>query len=148
MTRRAQRIVDAVAARACGSEQGFAAPWSGTFHSIANRLLRQYARRLGLDPDFTVLDRGDAADLMDVVRHELGFSRTDKRFPAQGHLPCDLFAPREYASDRSKTRWSEQFPWCLDWDSELTGLYREYVGAQAGASRCSTTTTCCSTGTS
>jgi len=55
--------------------------WSGTFHSVGNRILRLYAKHLGLDPQFTVLDRADAADLMDVVRHELGFSSKDKRFP-------------------------------------------------------------------
>src|SRR5271169_1477560 len=48
--------------------------WSGTFHSVGNRILRLYAKHLGLDPNYTVLDRADAADLMDVVRHELGFS--------------------------------------------------------------------------
>src|SRR6202795_2763467 len=55
--------------------------WSGTFHAVGNRILRLYAKHLGLDPSFTVLDRADAADLMDVVRHELGFSGKDKRFP-------------------------------------------------------------------
>jgi len=55
--------------------------WSGTFHSIANRLLRQYAHNLDLDPGFSVLDRGDAADLMDVVRHEQDLSRKSRRFP-------------------------------------------------------------------
>src|SRR6056297_2779041 len=34
--------------------------WSGTFHSVANRLLRHYAGNVGLDPAFSVLDRGDA----------------------------------------------------------------------------------------
>ena len=42
--------------------------WSGTFHSIANRLLRLHANAVGLDPSFTVLDRSDAADLLNVVR--------------------------------------------------------------------------------
>ena len=46
----------------------------GTFHSVGNRILRLYAKHLGLDPNFTVLDRADAADIMDVVRHELGYS--------------------------------------------------------------------------
>ena len=55
--------------------------WSGTFHSVANRILRLYAKHLGLLPNFTVLDRADAADLMDIVRHELGFSQKEKRFP-------------------------------------------------------------------
>src|SRR5664280_2394486 len=31
--------------------------WGGTFHSIANRLLRRHAERLGYRPDFTILDR-------------------------------------------------------------------------------------------
>src|SRR5271168_4959825 len=48
--------------------------WSGTFHSVGNRILRLFARHLGLNPNFTVLDRTDAADVMDVIRHELGFS--------------------------------------------------------------------------
>src|SRR6188768_3130274 len=48
--------------------------WAGTFHSIGNRLLRHYAKHVGLDPSFTVLDRGDSADLVDTVRTELGYS--------------------------------------------------------------------------
>src|ERR1700736_3639323 len=44
--------------------------WGGTFHAIANRLLRLYGRPLGLSPDFTVLDQGDMADLMDLIRGE------------------------------------------------------------------------------
>src|SRR5690348_11208451 len=39
--------------------------WAGTFHSIGNRLLRHYARHLKLDPQFSVLDRSDAADVLD-----------------------------------------------------------------------------------
>jgi len=56
--------------------------WGGTFHSVANRLLRLHARRLGLDPTFTLLDEGDAAELMALVRHDAGHSRADgRRFP-------------------------------------------------------------------
>ena len=55
--------------------------WSGTFHAIGNRLLREYAGSLGLDVNFSVLDRGDSADLVDIVRHDLGFARKAKRFP-------------------------------------------------------------------
>src|SRR5262245_12752256 len=45
--------------------------WGGTFHAVANRLLRLYGRPLGLPPDFTVLDQADMADLMDLIRGEL-----------------------------------------------------------------------------
>jgi len=44
--------------------------WGGTFHSVANRLLRIYCKAIGLEESFTVLDQGDAEDLMDVARHE------------------------------------------------------------------------------
>ena len=64
MTRRAQRIVGEMAAGP------MRLPWSGTFHSVANRLIRRHCACLGLGPNFSVLDRGDAADLMDLVRHE------------------------------------------------------------------------------
>src|SRR3954471_9507336 len=67
MTRRAQRIVATVLGeRAKADDRNAAAelavklPWSGTFHSIANRLIRQHAARVGLDVNFSVLDRGDA----------------------------------------------------------------------------------------
>src|SRR5215470_1751856 len=56
-------------------------PWSGTFHAIGARLLREYATQIGLKPSFTILDRSDAADLMDLVRHDLGQSRKASRFP-------------------------------------------------------------------
>src|SRR3970282_2082201 len=65
----------------CEPHKAVRLPWSGTFHSVANRLIRKHCQRVGLEPSFSVLDRGDAADLMDVVRHELGLSKTEKRFP-------------------------------------------------------------------
>ena len=57
--------------------------WTGTFHSLGNRLLRHYAPQLGLDPNFTVIDRSDSADLMDQLRTELGFAGKEQRFPAR-----------------------------------------------------------------
>ena len=55
--------------------------WSGTFHSVGNRILRLFATQLGLDPGFTVLSRAEAADFMGLIHHDLGFSGKDKRFP-------------------------------------------------------------------
>src|SRR3979490_1375016 len=48
--------------------------WTGTFHSIGNRLLRHYAPHLQLDPRFSVIDRADAAALLDSLRQELGLA--------------------------------------------------------------------------
>jgi DNA helicase-2/ATP-dependent DNA helicase PcrA len=82
MTRRAQRIL-ARALENAGTNS-FGDPktvWSGTFHSIGNRLLRLQAHAIGLDPSFTVLDRSDAADLMNLVRNDLGLAKKRSRFP-------------------------------------------------------------------
>src|SRR5205823_793784 len=82
MTRRAQQILIASQrGRAAGGAEGARLPWSGTFHSIGNRLLRRHAATLSLDPAFTVLDRADSADLIDLVRSDLGLARTRSRFP-------------------------------------------------------------------
>jgi DNA helicase II / ATP-dependent DNA helicase PcrA len=55
--------------------------WAGTFHGIGARLLGDYAGQIGLDPSFTIHDREDSADLMNLVRHELGLSKAKSRFP-------------------------------------------------------------------
>jgi len=129
MIRRAQSIVTEVM-----SERGKAGDrsvvsrliWSGTFHSVGNRILRLYAKHLGLDPSFTVLDRSDSADLMDVVRHELGFSAKEKRFPRKD-VCLAVYSYRVNTRLSLKQTLEEQYPWCRDWESDLTRLYREYV---------------------
>ena len=70
MTRRVDNIVrQALGGQGAPALPAGVLPWSGTFHSVANRLLRRFAANLGLDPGFSLLDRGDSADLIDVVRH-------------------------------------------------------------------------------
>src|SRR5207249_190604 len=80
MTSRVERI-----AAGALSAKGRAAPgaiaWSGTFHAIGARLLRAHAAEIGLSPSFTILDREDAADLLDLARHDLGLSMRKTRFP-------------------------------------------------------------------
>jgi len=76
MIRRVKRLTT----KAMGTQQ-LDLPWSGTFHAIGARLLREFANQIGLKPSFTILDRSDAADLMDLVRHELGYSTKKSRFP-------------------------------------------------------------------
>lgn len=83
MVRRVQRVAARVSpAHGRLASGGFA--WAGTFHSVGARLLREFAWRIGLDPAFTIHDREDSADLMNLVRHELGLSAKGKRFPLKG----------------------------------------------------------------
>ena len=63
----------------------------GTFHSVANVLLRRYGRTIGLEPGFTILDRGDSEDLVNLVRVQTGLTETGKRFPRKKTI-ADLFS--------------------------------------------------------
>ncbi len=100
--------------------------WSGTFHSVGNRILRLYAKHLGLDTAFTVLDRSDSADIMDVVRHDLGYSHKEKRFPRKD-VCLAIYSYRVNTKLSLKQTLEEQFPWCQEWEADLSKLYREYV---------------------
>src|ERR1700730_12419605 len=100
-------------------------PWAGTFHAIGARILREYATRIGLNPSFTILDRSDAADLMDVVRHDLGLSKKESRFPRKDTcLAIYSFAINSGASIKTTLR--DQFPWCTEWKRDLKKLLAEY----------------------
>ena len=55
--------------------------FESTFHAVASRLLRIHSRDLGMEPDFTIMDRGDSEDLMHLCRTELGLGRGSARFP-------------------------------------------------------------------
>jgi DNA helicase-2/ATP-dependent DNA helicase PcrA len=100
--------------------------WSGTFHSVGSRILRLFAKQLGLEPNFSVLDRSDAADLLDVIRHELKLSSKEKRFPRKDTCLA-VYSYRVNTRLSLKQTIEEQFPWCREWEEDLTKLYREYV---------------------
>jgi DNA helicase-2/ATP-dependent DNA helicase PcrA len=100
--------------------------WAGTFHSIGNRLLRHYAKHLKLDPQFTVVDRGDSADLMDSVRSELGFAAKEQRFPKK-ETCLQIYSYRVNTQKPLKDTLEQQYPWCVQWEADLTKLYRAYV---------------------
>lgn len=125
MLRRARAIVRQ-ALRLSEQSNAVRFSWSGTFHSVANRLLRHYAGNVGLDPSFSVLDRGDGADLMDLVRHELGLSAKAKRFPKKD--TCLAIYSRCVNTQRPLPDClAEAYPWCGDWEAELRELFRRYV---------------------
>ncbi|QLE86573.1 ATP-dependent helicase [Shewanella sp. Scap07] len=105
-------------------------PWMGTFHSIAVRLLREYALSIGLERDFTVMDRNDAADMLDIIRHELGFSHTDKRFPKKKTC-LEIYSRCVNAQQPLDEVVDSHFPHCSDWHDELKQLFGAYAHAKA-----------------
>ncbi len=125
MERRAGQVLSR-SLGAGASQQPPVLPWSGTFHSIGARLLREYAERIGLNPSFTIHDRGDSEDLLAIVRHELGLSATKSRFP--GKATCVAIYSRAINSGAALSDvLSASFPWCAHWEAELTKLFAAYA---------------------
>jgi DNA helicase-2/ATP-dependent DNA helicase PcrA len=106
-----------------------ALPWAGTFHAIGARLLRECATRIGLSESFTIHDRGDSEDLMGMLRHELGLSSTESRFPLKGTC-LSIYSRVVNSQAPLDTLLQEVFPWCAQWEGELKRLFRAYVEAK------------------
>jgi DNA helicase-2/ATP-dependent DNA helicase PcrA len=85
--------------------------WGGTFHAVANRLLRIYAGALGMSADFTVVDQADAGDMMNLIRNEKGLARLDKRFPRKETL-VRIYSRTVNAGDKLSGVLERYFPWC------------------------------------
>jgi DNA helicase-2/ATP-dependent DNA helicase PcrA len=128
MTRRVEHIVGSTLGAVIGADARRLS-WAGTFHAIGARLLREYASHIGLDAAFSIHDREDAADLMNLVRHELDLSTKETRFPRKETClsiysrVINTEAPLEDVLD-------EVFPWCRDWATELRELFSAYVEAK------------------
>ena len=100
--------------------------WGGTFHSIANRLLRIYAKPAGISPYFTVMDQADSEDLINLIRHEMGLHSCKKRFPRK--RTCLAVYSRRVNGDESLSDVIDtHFPWCKEWKKELKTLFQRYV---------------------
>lgn len=128
MTRRVQRISRQVLGESAAIMTD-ALAWAGTFHGIGARLLRMYAEQIGLAIDFTIHDREDSADLMNLVRHDLGFSKMESRFPTKS--TCLAIYSRVVNSESAvldvlKT----SYPWAINWEKQLKELFAGYVEAK------------------
>ena len=119
MTRRAERIVGKKAR----------VSWAGTFHSVANRLLRLHAGAVNLAPSFTILDRSDSADLVNVVRQELGFAKLPARFPKKDTCLA-IYSHVVNTRGTIETTLKHTFPAYTDWAEQLKTLFRGYVEAK------------------
>jgi DNA helicase-2/ATP-dependent DNA helicase PcrA len=130
-TRRAAVEMIRRAARLAGRQRDLDGPlpWAGTFHAVANRLLRQHAQVVGLDPSFTLLDREDSADLIDAVRAETGLAQQQRRFPRKG-TALAIYSRVVNTQSSLRACLEHTFPWCLEWEESLRGLFAGYVEAK------------------
>ena len=126
------RRVESICAKVLGSKAGVvteALGWAGTFHAIGARLLREYAEQLGLQPNFTIHDRDDSADLLNLYRHQLGFSQTESRFPTKGTCLA-IYSRAVNAEMPLEAVLQAHFPWCAGWEPQLRELFAAYVEAK------------------
>jgi DNA helicase-2/ATP-dependent DNA helicase PcrA len=128
MTKRVERIARKVLGENAAVMTD-ALTWAGTFHGIGARLLRDYADQIGLDPAFTIHDREDSADLINLIRHEKGFSKTKERFPTKGTCLA-IYSRCVNAETSIEQVLGSSFPWCSGWAAELKELFAAYVEAK------------------
>jgi DNA helicase II / ATP-dependent DNA helicase PcrA len=126
------RRVESIGAKMLGAKATImteALIWTGTFHAIGVRLIREYAEQIGLQPNFTIHDREDSADLMNLFRHQLGFSQTESRFPTKGTCLA-IYSRAVNAEMPLEAVLQEHFPWCAGWEEQLRALFAGYVEAK------------------
>ncbi len=100
--------------------------WGGTFHATANRLLRMYHQKVDLPRNFTIMDQSDAEDLMDVVKHDLGYHSRDKRFPRKSTC-LSIYSRLVNGTDSLEGILMRYFPWCLKWQDDLERIFKHYI---------------------
>jgi len=100
--------------------------WGGTFHAVGNRLLRTHGRTVGLDPGFTILDTSDAQDLVALIRNDLGFARSKRRFPRKETL---LAIYSRMVNSRMKLAevLEKEYPWCAEDAAGIRQIVQAYT---------------------
>jgi DNA helicase II / ATP-dependent DNA helicase PcrA len=123
-TRRAAAEMVARAGKMSGSS-GAGRVWGGTFHAIANRLLRIHGRAVGLGAGFTVMDAADSADLMNLVRGELDLGG-GRRGPRKETLAA-IYSAMVNGGSKLAEIVSESFPWCSDDVDVIRSVFEAYT---------------------
>jgi DNA helicase-2/ATP-dependent DNA helicase PcrA len=124
MTRRAGLI----ARQALGVDVG-PLPYAGTFHAVGGQLLKEFAEQVGLLPNFTIRDRGDAADLMDIVRNELGFATSAASFPDKS-LCLAIYSYQINSCKKLDVVLKSKFRSSIKWHGKLKRLFTAYTSAK------------------
>ena len=124
-TRRAARELLARATRLTATA-GVSGVWGGTFHAVGNRLLRRYGRTLGLADSFSVLDQSDSADVMNMVRDELGLAAGRRRFPKKDTLAAVYSRTVNAGSSLSEVL-RRDYPWCSEEIEGIRAIFEAYT---------------------
>jgi DNA helicase-2/ATP-dependent DNA helicase PcrA len=112
-------------ARGMSGRPGADNVWGGTFHAVANRLLRIHGRALNLSPDFTVIDQADAADMMSLIRSELGLASRERRFPRKETL-VSIYSRTVNAQEKLRGVLDVHYPWCAGEIEGIAQVFEQY----------------------
>lgn len=126
MSRRANGVVAAARAGRRNAGADITLPWAGTFHAIGARLLREYACAVGLSNQFSILDRSDAADLMDVCRQALCLGCGATRFPRKDTCLA-IYSQTVNRRAPLADVLAAQYPWCAAHQDALKRLFAAYT---------------------
>jgi DNA helicase-2/ATP-dependent DNA helicase PcrA len=124
-TRRAAREMLQRARALVAMPNGARGVLGGTFHSVAHYFVRRHAAALGLPVGFGVLDAGDAADVLDLVREEHGHAERGRRFPKKSTL-LDIYSRTVNAQRPLSGVLADSFPWCEEHRDDIAALFRAY----------------------
>ncbi len=111
---------------AAGFDTAATTVWGGTFHAVANRLLRLYGGAAGLGPGFTVLDQADATEMFKLVRTEEGFGERSRRFPKPDTI-AGIYSRVVNAQAKLGDVLRSEFPWCAPHEEDLATLFGAYT---------------------
>ncbi|NLP03374.1 MAG: ATP-dependent helicase [Fibrobacter sp.] len=125
-TRRAAKEMLDRASQALNDQTAISQVWSGTFHAVANRLLRIYSQSSGLPADFTIIDQSDAEDMLDVIRQKVTDAQKRGRFPRKGTL-LSIYSRKMNSGEDLDYILKKLYPWCVRWKEELKTIFKEYT---------------------
>jgi DNA helicase-2/ATP-dependent DNA helicase PcrA len=98
----------------------------GTFHSFANNVLRRYAVKLGYETNYSILDQGDAEDVVNLVRTRMKFDTKEKRFPRKEAL-YDLYSRSINTMTPVKELLALDYPHYLEIEPDIQTVHNGYI---------------------
>jgi DNA helicase-2/ATP-dependent DNA helicase PcrA len=100
--------------------------WGGTFHHIANRILRVHGERVGLAQNFTILDQSDAYSILDAAMLELGHKKKDGVIP-QGSVLFSILSLARNTRTEIEQVLQERYPFFLEYAEEIEKIQSVYT---------------------